>query len=66
MAKIALSVAWVMSGQIKVEADSTQDAINKFRADDVNLPENGEYVPDSLVLSADNAEDMQMITGSPI
>lgn len=66
MAKIVLNVTWTMSGQIEVEADSTQDAMNKFRADSVNLPEHGEYVPDSLVLSADNTEDMQMITGSPI
>ena len=66
MAKIVLNVTWAMSGQIEIEADSTQGAMNKFRADSVNLPEYGEYVPDSLVLSADTAEDMQIITGSPI
>ena len=59
--KIRLPVTWEVCGIVEVEANSIEDAINKFdeNADEISLP-SGEYVDGSFDLSDREVEYIQL------
>jgi hypothetical protein len=59
--KIILPVTWMMCGEIEVEADSIEDAIENFVPHDHELPENPEYVGDSFELSFDDVDAIKQL-----
>ena len=60
--KIKLPVTWEVCGMIEIEADSIDDAINKFdeSIDFISLPDNGEYVDGSFDLSDREVEYIEL------
>ena len=55
-----LAVTWEMAGYVEVEADSVEEAMEKFReeCDYIKLP-NGDYVDGSFRLITDSVEEME-------
>ena len=60
--KIKLPVTWEVCGMIEIEADSIEDAVNKFdeNIDFISLPSNGEYVDGSFDLSNREIEYLEL------
>lgn len=66
MSKQRIAVNWEVSGFIEVEADSIEEAMDKFREDPNNysLPyDGGEYVDDSFRLTTDDVDEMKECCG---
>lgn len=61
--KKRIAVTWEMCGYIEIEADSTEEAMEKFMEDPdlYDLPYEQDYVDGSFQLSVDDAETMKMI-----
>lgn len=57
-----LAVTWEMAGYVDVEANTLEEAMEKFKkeSDYIKLP-NGDYVDGSFRLSTDNVEEMETI-----
>ncbi len=57
-----LAVTWEMCGYVDVEADTLEEAMDKFNkeSDYIKLP-NGDYVDGSFRLSTDDVEEMECI-----
>jgi len=57
-----LAVTWEMAGYVEVEADSVEEAMEKFNkeSDYMRLP-NGDYVDGSFRLITDSVEEMEAI-----
>jgi hypothetical protein len=57
-----LSVTWEMAGYVDVEADTLEDAMEKFNkeSDYIKLP-NGDYVDGSFRLSTEDVDEMEAI-----
>lgn len=55
-----LAVTWEMAGYVEVEADSVEEAMEKFNkeSDYMRLP-NGDYVDGSFRLTTDSVEEME-------
>lgn len=55
-----LAVTWEMAGYVEVEADSVEEAMEKFNkeSDYMRLP-NGDYVDGSFRLITDSVEEME-------
>ena len=60
--KIKLPVTWEVFGMIEIEADSIENAIEKFHEniDYIKLPSNAEYVDGSFRLSDEEIEYIQL------
>ena len=56
-----LAVTWEMCGYVDVEADTLEEAMEKFydECDYIKLPRDGEYVDGSFQLSTDDADEME-------
>lgn len=57
-----LAVTWEMAGYVEVEADSVEEAMEKFNkeSDYMRLP-NGDYIDGSFRLITDSVEEMEAI-----
>lgn len=57
-----LAVTWEMCGYVDVEANTLEEAMEKFNkeSDHIKLP-NGDYVDESFQLSTDDVEEMEAI-----
>ena len=57
-----LAVTWEMCGYVDVEANTLEEAMEKFNkeSDYIKLP-NGDYVDGSFQLSTDDVEEMEAI-----
>lgn len=57
-----LAVTWEMAGHVDVEADTLEDAMEKFNkeSDYIKLP-NGDYVDGSFRLSTEDVDEMKAI-----
>ena len=57
-----LAVTWEMAGYVNVEADTLEDAMEKFNkeSDYIKLP-NGDYVDGSFRLSTEDVDEMEAI-----
>ena len=57
-----LAVTWEMAGYVDVEANTLEDAMEKFKKenDDIELP-NGDYVDGSFRLSTEDVDEMEAI-----
>ena len=57
-----LAVTWEMAGYVDVEADTLEDAMEKFNkeSDYIKLP-NGDYVDGSFRLSTEDVDEMEAI-----
>lgn len=55
-----LAVTWEMCGYVDVEANTLEEAMEKFNkeSDYIKLP-NGDYVDGSFQLSTDDVEEME-------
>lgn len=51
METFVLPVRWRVFGYVEVEGNSIEEAIEKFYKDNVALPQDGEYVDDSIHLA---------------
>lgn len=62
MAKFKLPVEWVMCGFVEIEADSLEDAIDKFweQADEISLPKDSRYVDASFRLTTEDTEELEL------
>lgn len=58
--KIKLPVTWSVAGWVEVEADSIDQAVEKFDPAEHNLPENPEYIDGSFELSYGEVELIKM------
>lgn len=57
MKKFKIPVTWEMSGFVEVEAESLEDAVERFDngyGDMCGLPKNSEYIEESLRRSCDD------------
>ena len=56
-----LAVTWEMCGYVDVEADTVEEAMNKFNEDydSIQLPTDAKYVDGSFSLSTDDVDDMK-------
>lgn len=56
-----LAVTWEMCGYVDVEADTLEEAMEKFydECDYIKLPNDGEYVDGSFQLSTDDVDEME-------
>ena len=56
-----LAVTWEMCGYVDVEADTLEEAMEKFydECDYIKLPSDGEYVDGSFQLSTDDVDEME-------
>lgn len=61
MAKQRVAVTWQMCGFVEIEADTMEDAMDKFNeeSDHIKLPTDGEYVDGSFELSSDDVDEME-------
>lgn len=61
MNKQRIAVTWEMCGYIEVEADSTEEAMNKVmeNSDNFSLPLSQDYVDGSFRLSTDDVDEMK-------
>jgi hypothetical protein len=57
--KYKISCTWMMSAEIEIEADSSEEAIQKAY-DETGLPEDGEYVSSSFEVD----EEVELINES--
>ena len=57
-----LAVTWEMAGYVDVEANTLEEAMEKFReeSDYIKLP-NGDYVDGSFRLSTEDVDEMEAI-----
>jgi hypothetical protein len=57
-----LAVTWEMAGYVDVEANTLEEAMEKFReeSDYIELP-NGDYVDGSFRLSTEDVDEMEAI-----
>lgn len=57
-----LAVTWEMAGYVDVEANTLEDAMEKFKkeCDYIKLP-NGDYVDGSFRLSTEDVDEMEAI-----
>ncbi len=55
-----LAVTWEMCGYVDVEADTLEEAMEKFNdeCDYIKLPTDGEYVDGSFQLSTQDVDEM--------
>ncbi len=55
-----LAVTWSMCGYVDVEADTIEEAIERFyeESDHIPLPSDGEYIDGSFELSTDDPDEM--------
>ena len=66
MAKFRVAVEWSMYGEVEVDADTLQEAIEKVEDDlDMPLPE-GEYIDDSFVVNSEFSEFLAKEKNLPI
>lgn len=65
MNKQRIAVTWEMCGYIEVEADTTEEAMNKVKEDPdaYSLPYDGAYVDGSFWLSTEDVDIMKAICG---
>jgi len=58
-----LAVTWEMCGYVDVEADTLEEAMEKFydECDYIKLPSDGEYVDGSFQLSTDDVDEMEVM-----
>ncbi len=56
-----LAVTWEMCGYVDVEADTLEEAMEKFydECDYIKLPSDGEYIDGSFQLSTDDVDEME-------
>lgn len=61
MSKKRVAVTWEMCGYIEVEADSTEEAMNKVmeNPDNFSSPLSQDYVDGSFRLSTDDVDEMK-------
>lgn len=57
-----VAVTWEMAGYVDVEADTLEEAMEKFNeeSDHIKLP-NGDYVDGSFRLSTEDVDEMEVI-----
>ena len=63
MAKFKVKLYWEVGGEVEVEADSPQEAVEKALGPEIPLPENPEYVQDSQ--NCDVETDVQEVHEEP-
>jgi hypothetical protein len=57
MAKIKVSVEWLMCGTVVVESDNVQNAIDEIENNpDIPLPDDGDYVDGSFTINREMTE----------
>lgn len=56
MAKFKIPVEWSVYGVVEIEANSIEEAVNKFdeTIDDIPLPDQSEYIDDSFKRNTSN------------
>lgn len=61
--KKRIAVTWEMCGYIEIEAESTEEAMEKFMKDPdlYDLPDEQDYVDGSFQLSVNDVEMMKMM-----
>lgn len=59
-----VAVTWEMCGYIDIEAQSMEEAMEKFKkeSDYIELPSDGIYVDGSFQLSSDDVEEMKVMS----
>lgn len=59
-----VAVTWEMCGYIDIEAQSMEEAMEKFKkeSDYIKLPSDGIYVDGSFQLSSDDVEEMKVMS----
>lgn len=64
MSKQRIAVTWEVAGFIEIEANSIEEAMEKFKEDPENYPlpyDGGDYVDGSFSLSTVDTHDMKAI-----
>lgn len=58
-----LPVVWTMAGYVDVDADTLEEAMDKFNRemDHIKLPQDGTYVDGSFALATDDVDEMRTI-----
>lgn len=58
-----VTVTWEMCGYVDIEADTMEEAMEKFKkeSDYIKLPD-GEYVDGSFRLTSENVEEMEVMS----
>ena len=56
-----LPVTWSVCGQVEVEADSIEEAVENFDSTLYDLPEHPEYVDSSFELSFTDVEAIKLL-----
>lgn len=58
-----VAVTWEMCGYVDIEADTMEEAMEKFKkeSDYIKLPD-GEYVDGSFRLTSENVEEMEVMS----
>ena len=67
MKTFEIPVVWQMSGVVKVQGTSLEDAMNTFNRNvgDYPLPKNGHYVEDSFELATEDVHEMEEMVTTP-
>jgi hypothetical protein len=63
MSKFKLPVSWEMCGEVEVEAESLEAALEEFQPQAHDVPDNGSYVHGSFQLTSNDIEDVKAMTG---
>lgn len=61
MAKFKIPVEWSVYGVVEIEADSIEEAVDKFdeTIDDIPLPDQSEYIDDSFRRETSSSDDIE-------
>lgn len=61
MAKFKIPVEWSVYGVVEIEADSIEEAVDKFdeTIDDIPLPDQSEYIDDSFRRETGSSDDIE-------
>lgn len=61
MAKFKIPVEWSVYGVVEIEADSMEEAVDKFdeTIDDIPLPDQSEYIDDSFRRETGSNDDIE-------
>lgn len=61
MAKFKIPVEWSVYGVVEIEADSIEEAVDKFdeTIDDTPLPDQSEYIDDSFRRETSSSDDIE-------
>lgn len=61
MAKFKIPVEWSVYGVVEIEADSIEEAVDKFdeTIDDIPLPDRSEYINDSFKRETGSNDDIE-------